>query len=77
MQHRKKVRKTEKKKFKSIHVDTEKRIYEINGEKIPDRCSKLSLEFDNGEWLLLITTSNLYASSAQQDGERGEKDNRI
>lgn len=57
----------EKKKFKSVHIDIEKGIYEINGEKIPDRCSKLSLEFNNGEWSLLITTSNLYTSSDQQD----------
>ena len=57
------MRKTQKEKFRSIHVDIKKGIYEINGEKIPDRCSEFSLEFKDGEWSLMITTSKLYTNS--------------
>lgn len=48
-----------------MHIDIEKGIYEINGEKIPDRCCELLLEFDNGEWSLMVTTSKLYGNSDQ------------
>lgn len=59
------MRRIYKEKFRSVHIDIEKEIYEINGEKIPDRCSEFSLEFENGEWSLMITTSKSYTNSGQ------------
>lgn len=59
------MRETNRERFESVHIDIEKGIYEINGEKIPDRCCELLLEFDNGEWSLMVTTSKLYGNSDQ------------
>lgn len=44
----------ERKPFKSIHIDTEKGIYLLNGEEVP-MVSRIDLEFNNGKWSLLIT----------------------
>ena len=44
----------ERKPFKSIHIDTEKGIYLLNGEEVP-MVSRIDLEFINGKWSLLIT----------------------
>ena len=52
-------------KFWAAYFNIEKGIYEINGEKLPDRCSNFSLEFENGEWSLMITASKLYTNSDQ------------
>ncbi len=38
--------------FKSVHIDLEKKIFELNGEKIPKKCISLSIWFDNGDWSL-------------------------
>ena len=39
--------------FKSIHIDLEKGVYEINGKSIKGGpIAKLNLEFDNGYWQL-------------------------
>lgn len=43
-----------KKLFKSIHIDLEKRIFELNGEKM-EQVSGLALEFHDGKWHLHIT----------------------
>ncbi len=56
----------QKERFKSVHVDIEKGIYEVNGERIPDRCSKFSLEFEDGVWSLAVTASKLYTNSDQK-----------
>lgn len=44
----------ERKPFKSIHIDTEKGIYLLNGEEV-SMVSRIDLEFINGKWSLLIT----------------------
>ena len=49
----------ERKPFKSIHIDTEKGIYLLNGEEVP-MVSRIDLEFNNGKWSLLITRDELY-----------------
>ena len=49
----------ERKPFKSIHIDTEKGIYLLNGEKV-SMVSRIDLEFINGKWSLLITREELY-----------------
>lgn len=38
----------ERKPFKSIHIDTEKGIYLLNGEKV-SMVSRIDLEFNNGK----------------------------
>lgn len=38
--------------FKSVHIDLEKKIFEVNGERIPKKCVRLSIWFDNGDWSL-------------------------
>lgn len=61
------MREINKEIFKSVHIDLEKGIYEINGEKIPDRCSGFLLEFENGEWSVDITTSQSYSNRYKKD----------
>lgn len=56
----------ERKSFKSIHIDTEKRIYLLNGEEVP-MVSRINLEFNNGKWLLLITRDELYVQEATKE----------
>lgn len=54
------------KEFKSIHIDTEKGIYLINGR---EECliSHLELEFDNGKWSLFITKDEYFEQIATKD----------
>lgn len=52
----------ERKVFKSIHIDLEKDIYELNGECISETTSELNLYFENGKWSLQITKEDCYAS---------------
>ncbi len=47
------------KRFKSIHIDTEKSIYLLNGKKM-DCVQYLALEFEKGEWSLSITKDEFY-----------------
>ena len=56
----------ERKSFKSIHIDTEKRIYLLNGEEVP-MVSSINLEFNNGKWSLLITRDELYVQEATKE----------
>ena len=43
----------DKKSFKSIHIDLEKGIYEINGQSIKgESITELHLYFENGKWEL-------------------------
>lgn len=49
-------------KFKSIHFDLERGIYEINGDKV-DRVRALSLTWDSEEgWVLDVTKDETYAA---------------
>lgn len=51
--------------FKSIHIDTEKGIYLLNGKEIvADRCHELELSFEKGTWSLKITQDDYYVSEA-------------
>ena len=56
----------ERKPFKSIHIDTEKGIYLLNGEEVP-MVSRIDLEFNNGKWSLLITRDELYVQEATKE----------
>lgn len=56
----------EKKKFKSIHIDTEKGIYLINGKE-ERLIRRLELEFNNGIWSLSITKDEHFEQTATKD----------
>ena len=56
----------ERKPFKSIHIDTEKGIYLLNGEEVP-MVSRIDLEFNNGKWSLLITRDELYVQEVEKN----------
>lgn len=47
----------ERKPFKSIHIDTEKGIYLLNGEEVP-MVSRIDLEFNNGKCRFLSQEMN-------------------
>lgn len=49
--------------FKNIHIDTEKGIYLLNGEKL-ENVSELELFFENGKWSLKIMKDCRYESKA-------------
>lgn len=57
----------ERKPFKSIHIDTEKGIYLLNGEEV-SMVSRIDLEFNNGKWSLLITRDELYVQETTNKG---------
>lgn len=50
-------------KLKSILIDVEKGIYEVNGKSIASGCSELTLEFKKGEWSLALTEDSIYSTS--------------
>ncbi|MCU7380821.1 hypothetical protein OBO34_21130 [Clostridiales Family XIII bacterium ASD5510] len=50
-----------RKELKSIFIDTETRVYELNGEPMSG-VSRLELEFESGKWQLLITKEEIYES---------------
>lgn len=56
----------ERKPFKSIHIDTEKGIYLLNGEEV-SMVSRIDLEFNNGKWSLLITRDELYVQETTKE----------
>ena len=56
----------ERKPFKSIHIDTEKGIYLLNGEEV-SMVSRIDLEFNNGKWSLLITRDELYVQEVEKN----------
>lgn len=47
------------KRFKSIHIDTEKKIYLLNGKEL-ECVQYLALEFEKGDWSLSITKDESY-----------------
>ena len=40
--------------FKSIHIDLENGVYELNGRDISEICYDLELRFHNGKWSLTV-----------------------
>lgn len=53
----------EKKKLKSLVIDVENNRYELNGMTMSG-VSRLDLDFDNGEWTLLITKDEMYQTAS-------------
>lgn len=62
----------ERKAFKSIHIDLEKGIFLINGEKLP-MVSRIDLEFNNGKWSLLVTRDEIYVQKATKNEKKLRK----
>lgn len=52
-------------KLKSVHIDVERDIYEINGRDISASGKFLSLTFENGKWSLMISEDVIYNISDQ------------
>ena len=51
-------------RLKSVHIDVEKGECLINGEDMSQCGERMKLEFDNGEWSLVITTVHVFAAPA-------------
>lgn len=51
--------------LKTLTIDVEKGIYEVNGRDISGSCSEFHLEFENGHWSLKITEDRLYSTNDQ------------
>lgn len=56
------MRKTEE-EFKSVHIDLEKKIYEINGKPIEPRTTEFSIDFEGGQWSMRKTTTTVYSKN--------------
>lgn len=39
-------------KLKSVYFDLEKKVFEVNGEPLPNDCDELHLSFEYGQWVL-------------------------
>lgn len=52
--------------FKSIHIDTEKGVYLLNGEDMK-YISHLDLEYENGKWSLSVTKDEFYSQVATRE----------
>lgn len=52
--------------LKSIIIDVEKGIYEVNGEDIGKDTSELHLDFENGVWSLAVTRDMQFTTSDKQ-----------
>lgn len=49
-------------KLESVHIDIDKRIFEVNGEDISSNTSYFKLIFEGGLWTLETTKKNAYSS---------------
>ena len=58
--------KTENLKFKSIHIDIDNGIYEINGEK-QENITDLILEWHGEGWLLNIQKDLFYSRATEKN----------
>lgn len=50
-------------KLKSVHIDVDKGIYEVNGRDVSKSGSYLNLTFEKGTWSLEITEDTIYTTS--------------
>lgn len=55
----------ERKRLNSLVIDLEKGIYLLNGEDMKG-VSRLDIEFDNGNWTLLVTKEEIYVQAASE-----------
>ncbi len=57
----------ESKLFESLHIDVKKGEFLLNGEDMKG-VSHLELEFNNGEWSLLVTRDEFYKAGRTNGG---------
>lgn len=57
-------------KLKTLSLDTEKGVCIINGENVSGNVTKLSVEYDSGEWALDVTLNRMYTSGIQKIKKR-------
>lgn len=50
-------------KLKTLHIDVEHGLCEINGVDISKSGKYLRLEFENGIWSLIVTEDTLYTTN--------------
>ena len=55
-------------RFNSIHIDLDKGIYELNGEKM-ERVTALELTLDATKWSLDINKSETYVQGSRNTKE--------
>lgn len=52
----------ERRKLKSLIIDVENNIYELNGEPMK-AISEMRLDFNNGKWTLTVSEDIVYEQS--------------
>ena len=50
-------------KLKTLIIDVEQDIYKVNGRDISESGKRCSLEFEDGEWSLMVTEDTLYTTN--------------
>lgn len=50
-------------KLKTLHIDVDKGIYELNGRDISKTGTRLLLLYENGEWSLELDETSSYHTS--------------
>lgn len=50
--------------LKTLSLDTERGLCVINGEDLSGSITKLSIEYDDGEWAVKATLDKIYVSTA-------------
>lgn len=55
--------------LKSLHIDIEKGIYEVNGRDVSDKGTYMNLIFEDGSWSLMITENNFYSARIQKTSQ--------
>ncbi|MEE0740765.1 MAG: hypothetical protein U0M21_00525 [Emergencia sp.] len=55
--------------LKSLHIDIERGIYELNGRDISNKGTYMNLIFEDGKWSLVTIENNLYSAHYHEDEE--------
>lgn len=50
-------------KFESLHIDMEKGIFEVNDRDVSVSGKYMKLEFNNGQWSLMITEDRIFTAN--------------
>lgn len=53
----------DKNELKSLHIDTVRGIYQLNGRDISKSVSRLELVFEDGIWSLMVTEDYVYTTN--------------
>lgn len=52
-----------KKELRSLHIDVENGIYQLNEMDISKSVSRLELVFEDGIWSLMVTEDSIYTTN--------------